>query len=118
VSLIRNIKQSRKRKELRVRSKLALNRELPRVSVNRSLKYIYGQLIDDNTGHTLVSCSSLEMDSIKGDKKTIAKAIGIELAKRSIKQGVSAVRFDRGRFLYHGRVKSFAEGLREGGLKF
>lgn len=117
MSLIRENKQRRERRQLRVRSKLALNKEMPRISVYKSLKYIYGQVIDDNTGTTIASCSSLEFDKVSGDKKDIAKAIGIELAKRSIKKGISSVRFDRGRFLYHGRVKAFAEGLIEGGLK-
>lgn len=117
MSLIRENKKRRERRQLRVRGKLATNKELPRISVHRSLKYIYGQVIDDNTGTTLASCSSLELDKVNGDKKAIAKAIGIELAKRSIKKGISSVRLDRGRFLFHGRVKAFAEGLIEGGLK-
>lgn len=117
MSLIRENKQRRQRRQLRVRSKLAVNKELPRISVHKSLKYIYGQVIDDNTGSTIASCSSLELNSVPGDKKAIAKAIGIELAKRSISKGISSARFDRGRFLFHGRVKAFADGLKEGGLK-
>jgi len=117
VSLIRENKQRRERRKLRVRSKLAINKELPRISVHKSLKFIYGQVIDDNTGSTIASCSSLELKNVSGDKKNIAKAIGIELAKRSLSKGISSVRFDRGRFLFHGRVKAFAEGLIEGGLK-
>jgi large subunit ribosomal protein L18 len=118
VSLIRELKQRRTRIKLRVRNKLAGNKDLPRVSVNRSLKNISGQVIDDNLGTTLASCSSIELDKLKGDKSEIAKAVGIELAKRSLSKGISSIRFDRGRFLYHGRVKAFADGLREGGLKF
>ena len=117
MSLIRENKQRRERRKLRVRSKLASNQEMPRVSVFRSLNQIYGQLIDDNSGNVIASCSSLELEAISGDKKIVARAIGLELAKRSVNNGVSAARFDRGRFLYHGRVKAFAEGLREGGLK-
>jgi large subunit ribosomal protein L18 len=118
VSLIRDLKRRTVRKELRVRSKLAKNKQLPRVSVFKSLKYIYGQVIDDKTGNTLVSCSSLELKDIPGDKKTVAKAIGLELAKRSKAKGISSIKFDRGSFLYHGKIKAFADGLREGGLQF
>lgn len=118
MSLVRDLKRRRNRKQLRVRTKIARNKELPRVSVYKSLKYIYGQVIDDKAGVTLVSCSSLEVDNIKGDKKSVAKAIGLELAKRSREKGISSIRFDRGKFLFHGRIKAFADGLREGGLKF
>lgn len=117
MSLLREIKQRRARKALRVRSKF-VKKDLPRVSVYKSLKYIYGQIIDDITGQTLVSCSSLEVKDITGNKKDKAKDIGLELAKRTLKKGITSIRFDRGRFLYHGRIKAFAEGLREGGLKF
>ena len=93
----------------------------PRVSVFRSLNQIYAQLIDDKQQHTLVSCSSLELSKgkkkLSGDKKEIAHAVGVELAKRSVKKGIEKAVFDRGCYLYHGRVKSLAEGLREGGLK-
>jgi large subunit ribosomal protein L18 len=117
VSLIRKAKQRRKRRELRVRSSLTSKRHLPRVSIFRSLKHFYGQLIDDVKGVTIASCSSLELEKLSGDKKNIAKSVGMELSKRSLKKGISEACFDRGRFLYHGRVKLFADGLREGGLK-
>lgn len=117
MSLIRKNNQRRKRRELRIRSRLTSNTGLHRISIFRSASHIYGQLIDDNVGATLASCSTIELKNLSGDKKAIAKAIGIELAKKSLEKGISKAQFDRGRFLYHGRVKAFAEGLREGGLK-
>jgi len=89
----------------------------PRVSVCRSLKHIYAQIIDDINQRTLVSFSSLKFEVV-GDKKTIAHAIGLELAKRAQKEGIEQVVFDRGKRKYHGRVKAIAEGMREGGMKF
>jgi len=117
VSLLRKLKQRRERRKLRVRKEFAKS-DLPRVSVFRSAKHLYGQLINDDAGKTIVAFSTVQMkDDIKGDKKSVAHAIGVELAKRAIKEGVSQAAFDRGPFLYHGRVKAFADGLREGGLK-
>lgn len=104
------------RRKLRVRSRLKNNTSLKRISVFRSLNNIYAQIIDDVTHATVVSCSSLEMKDIKGDKKVVAHAIGKELAKRAQEKGIVSAVFDRGACLYHGRVKSLADGLREGGL--
>lgn len=104
-----------KRRVMRVRSKLS--NSLPRVSVFRSLNHIYAQVIDDQAQATLLSCSSLELDKLSGDKKAIAFGVGKELAKRAQAKGIQAAVFDRGGFLYHGRVKALADGLREGGLK-
>ena len=115
MSVLRKIKNRAKRRALRVRNKFKT--ELPRVSVFRSLNNIYAQIIDDNTHSTLVSCSSLELKNIKGDKSAVANAVGKELASRAKDKGISVAVFDRGRFLYHGRVKALAEGLRDGGLK-
>ena len=115
MSILRRIKERAKKRTLRVRRKLKT--DLPRVSVCRSLNNIYAQIIDDNAHKTLVSCSSLELKNIKGDKKTIANQVGKELAKRAQEKGLTEATFDRGRCLYHGRVKALAEGLREGGLK-
>lgn len=106
------------RRALRVRAKVKRYGMPPRVSVFRSLNHMYAQIIDDMKQQTVVSCSSLEMSDIKGDKKVVAHAIGIELAKRAKAQGIEAVVFDRGRFKFHGRVKALADGLREGTLKF
>src|SRR5256885_13509451 len=96
----------------RVRSKVKRYGMPPRVSVFRSLKHMYAQIIDDMNQNTLASCSSLEMDTLKGDKSAIAYALGLELAKRAKEKGVDKVVFDRGRFKFHGRVKALADGLR------
>jgi large subunit ribosomal protein L18 len=117
VSLKKRIKQRTKRRQLRVRFKLQNPSNLLRVSDFRSLNYIYAQLIDDANNQTLLSCSSLELKKLSGTKSEIAKAVGHELAKRALQKGVSKVIFDRGSYLFHGRVKSLAEGLREGGLQ-
>lgn len=115
MSLIRKIKKRTASRVLRVRSKF-ISSGLPRVSVFRSLKYIYAQIIDDVNQKTLASCSSLELKTLTGDKTAIAKDVGLELAKRAKTAGIEKAVFDRGRYLYHGRVQSLAEGLREGGL--
>ncbi len=106
------------RRVLRVRAKVKRYGMPPRVSVFRSLKHMYAQIIDDMSQQTLASCSSLELDGLEGDKTAVAHAIGLELAKRAKAKGVDAVVFDRGRFKFHGRVKALADGLREGTLKF
>jgi large subunit ribosomal protein L18 len=77
---------------------------------------MYAQIIDDVQQVTLVSCSTLDVE-VKGDKKAQAQAVGIELAKRAKSKGIAHAKFDRGHFLYHGRVKALAEGLREGGME-
>ena len=106
------------RRTMRVRAKVKRYGMPPRVSVFRSLNHIYAQIVDDMAQQTIASCSSLELQGIKGDKKTVAHAIGLELAKRAKAKGVNTVVFDRGRFKFHGRVKSLADGLREGTLNF
>lgn len=100
-----------------MRRRIKTDSTLPRVSVFRSLKQIYAQIIDDAARTTLVSCSSLEFKKMTGDKKTVAHKVGLELAKRAQAQGLATVVFDRGSFLFHGRVKALADGLKEGGLK-
>ena len=112
----RKDKATQKRRELRVRSRIKRNISVPRVSVFRSLNNIYAQVIDDSVHKTVASCSSLDIE-FKGDKKAIARAVGLELAKRAKAQGVDKAVFDRGSFLYHGRVQALAEGLREGKLQ-
>ena len=116
MSIKKKIKAGAKRRALRTRKRFK-NSTLPRVSVFRSLRHIYAQIIDDSAQKTLVSCSTLDLKELTGDKKVVAHSIGLELAKRAKDKGLSAVLFDRGRFLYQGRVKALAEGLREGGLK-
>lgn len=118
VSIKRKIAAQKKRRKLRVASRIKQGKvERVRVSVFRSLKNIYAQLIDDAAGKTIVSSSSLALQGIKGDKKAIAHAVGLELAKQAKEKSISTAVFDRGRFLYHGRVQALAEGLREGGLQ-
>jgi len=117
VSVTRRDRARGNRRQVRVRSRIKQRSTLPRVSVFRSLKHIYAQVIDDNTHNTLVSCSSLELKETSGDKKAHAYAIGQELAKRMLEKGIETAVFDRGRCAYHGRLKAMAEGLRESGLK-
>lgn len=114
---IRKIQQKRQRRAQRVRKTLSQKTSLMRVSVFRSLNHIYAQIIDDQAQKTVAAASSLKMKIDKADKKAIAKSVGIELAKKALDAKVEKACFDRGSYLYHGRVKSLAEGLREGGLK-
>lgn len=111
----KDIQRQTHRRALRVRSRIGKG-STPRVSVFRSASHIYAQVIDDKTSATIASCSSLELKNLTGDKKQIAQNVGKELAKRASEKGVKSAIFDRGPFLYHGRVKALAEGLREGGL--
>lgn len=110
----------RRRIRYGIRSKIQGSATRPRVSVYRSNKEIYVQLIDDVAGHTLCAASSKEQEikSQGGTKSEQAKLVGMSLAKKASAQGVEAVVFDRGGYLYHGRIKSLADGAREGGLKF
>jgi large subunit ribosomal protein L18 len=91
--------------------------ERPRLSVFKANQHIYAQLIDDNAGKTLAAASSLEVKS-KGKKMEIATAVGKLIATKAAAKNIKAVKFDRGGFAYHGRVKALAEGAREGGLEF
>jgi large subunit ribosomal protein L18 len=115
MSIERKLRDRKLRRQLRVRRNVKAHSAV-RISVFRSLKHIYGQVIDDNNGITLVSCSTKEL-ATSGEKSVQAKVIGVELAKRALSKGISQAAFDRGPYLYHGRVKQFVEGLREGGLK-
>ncbi len=117
MSIQRKIKNGRKRRAFHVRNKLRRDNILPRISVFRSLRYIYAQIIDDAQHETLVSYSSLLLET-KGSKSDVAKNVGKELARLALEKGIKQVAFDRGRFLYHGRVKALADGAREGGLQF
>ena len=112
-------KASRERRHLRVRKKVFGTPERPRLSVYRSEKNIYAQIIDDINSVTLVSASSLDKDfSAKGGNKDGAKLVGELVAKKAINSGVTEVVFDRGGYIYHGRVQQLAEAAREAGLKF
>jgi large subunit ribosomal protein L18 len=110
----------RQRIHNRIRRRIAGTSERPRLAVFRSLKHIYAQLIDDTKGHTIVSASSHEKGSPIGNGGNLAgaKALGKLIAERAIAKGVKKVVFDRGGYLYHGRVKAVAEAAREAGLEF
>lgn len=109
----------RRRIHNRVRKKITGTAARPRLSVYRSNKSIYAQIIDDLTGHTLTSASSVEEAVEKTmNKSEQAKAVGKILAERATQLNISAVVFDRGGYLYHGRVKALADGAREAGLSF
>ena len=108
----------RQRIHKRIRRRIAGTAERPRLAVFRSLSHIYAQVIDDVKGHTLAAASSAEKNGANGGNLTGAKAIGKLVAERAKDHGVEAVVFDRGGYLYHGRVKALAEAAREAGLKF
>ncbi len=113
----------RKRRHVRVRAKVSGTSGRPRLNVYRSSAHIYAQVIDDVAGRTLVSASDLEDEVMQkaGDgaaKTARAAAVGQAIAERAKAAGIDSVIFDRGGFLYHGRVKAVADGAREGGLKF
>lgn len=101
----------------RIRKNVTGTTSVPRLSVFRSNKQIYAQIIDDSTGTTLVSASSYKKD-LSGNKVEQAATVGKEIAEKAIKAGIERVVFDRNGYLYHGRVKSLADSAREGGLKF
>jgi large subunit ribosomal protein L18 len=111
--------EKRLRIKRRVRGKISGSAELPRLSVFKSNKEIYAQLIDDKEGKTLVSASSRDKGvDAKGTKTEISTAVGKAIAAKAIAAGIEAIVFDRNGFVYHGRVKALADGAREGGLKF
>lgn len=113
------------RKSMKLKRKLRVRRRIfgitskPRLSVFRSNKYIYGQLIDDTTGKT-ITCIQAEAPKLHAGKNKIdaAATVGMDIAKKAIEMKIKEVVFDRNGYRYHGRVKSFAEGARKGGLKF
>ena len=112
-------KAQRIKRHKRVRSKVSGTPERPRLSVFRSEKHIYCQIIDDTKGVTLCSASTVEKDfEGLGSNKTAANKVGRMVAERALQQGITAVVFDRGGNIYHGRVQALAEGAREGGLQF
>ncbi len=117
----KNDNDSRKRRQRRIRMKISGTPERPRLNVFRSLHHIYAQVIDDVAGHTLVSASTIDTDiveQVSGKKKQEQAAIvGKIVAQRALDAGIQEVVFDRGGYIYHGRVKALADGAREGGLK-
>lgn len=108
----------RKERHERVRSKICGTREIPRLCVFRSNANIYAQIINDEDGITLVSASSLENKDKIGSNKEAATLVGESLAKKAKAAGITKVVFDRGGYLYHGRVKALADACRDGGLEF
>lgn len=117
VKLDRN--EARQKRHLRVRKHISGTAQRPRLNVFRSLKNIYAQIIDDEAGVTLVSASSQEKDfTAYGGNVEAAKAVGAAVAKRAVEKGITEVVFDRGGYIYHGRVAALAEAAREAGLKF
>ena len=109
---------SRTKKKLRIRRKITGSTEKPRLSIFRSARHMYAQIIDDSKGVTLVSASTLDVDGLKGSNKSTAAAIGKEIAKRALAKKIEAVVFDRNGFKYTGRVKALADEARAGGLAF
>jgi len=122
--MARSTREARERRHDRLRKKVNGTTERPRLNVFRSLEHIYAQVIDDTVGHTIASASTLDEEvkkllGKKGKPKLEeAKIVGQIIAARAKEKGVSAVVFDRGGNIYHGRVKALAEGAREGGLDF
>ena len=111
--------KQRLKRHVRVRAKISGTAERPRLCVYRSNANIYAQVIDDTTGKTLVCASSVEKDFTQyGGNKEAAKAVGKLVAERALAAGIENVVFDRGGYVYHGRVLELAQGAREGGLKF
>ena len=111
--------KARLKRHKRVRSKISGTAECPRLNVYRSTNNIYAQLIDDVKGVTLASASTLDKEiDVYGGNKEAARKVGELIAKRAADKGITDVVFDRGGYIFHGRVKELAEGAREGGLKF
>jgi large subunit ribosomal protein L18 len=114
-----SVHQARLRRHRRVRGKVRGTAGRPRLAVFRSNRGIFAQLVDDDGGRTLAACSWIDLPkSFKGDKSAQALEVGKRLAAAAKKAGVESVVFDRGGYLYHGRVKALADGAREGGLQF
>lgn len=113
-----NIKNRRLRIKKGIRKKLEGTSDRPRLSVFRSNKVIYAQIIDDSKGHTLMASSSVELDKKGGVNLTISKSVGKKVAEKALANGIKEIVFDRNGYLYHGNIKALAEGAREGGLKF
>ncbi|HBA93064.1 MAG TPA: 50S ribosomal protein L18 [Ruminococcaceae bacterium] len=110
---------ARKKRHVRVRGKISGTAECPRLNVYRSLSNIYAQLIDDVAGVTIAQASTVEKDFAQyGGNVEAAKAVGKKIAERAIEKGVKECVFDRGGYVYHGRVAAVADGAREGGLEF
>ena len=120
--ITKNVKERHQRRKLRIRKKIVGTAQRPRLSVSRTLKHIYAQIVDDQKGHTVIAVSSLSKDlqeELKSVKSPVdrCKVVGKAVAKLALEKNIKQVVFDRSGSLYHGRVKAVAEGAREGGLK-
>ncbi|HOJ09495.1 MAG TPA: 50S ribosomal protein L18 [Clostridiales bacterium] len=115
-----NSNKDRQKKHLRIRNKVFGTTERPRLNVFRSLNNIYAQIIDDTTGMTLVAASTLDIKGKinYGGNKEAAKEVGRCIGERALEKGIKRVVFDRGGYIYHGRVKELADAAREAGLEF
>lgn len=112
------MKKQKVRRKRSIRMKINGTGERPRLTVFKSLKYISAQIIDDERGVTLVSASSQEKDMKSGKNAEVAKEVGLMLGKRAKEKNINEVVFDRNGYIYHGKIKSLADGARESGLKF
>ena len=120
--ITKNVKERHTRRRMRIRKKIVGTSERPRLSVSRTLKHVYAQVVDDEKGHTVIAVSSLSKElkeELKGVKSPVerCKVIGKTVAKLALEKNIKEVVFDRSGSLYHGRVRAVAEGAREGGLK-
>lgn len=119
---IKSRQASRKRRHRRVRTRVSGTAQRPRLNVFRSIKHIYAQVIDDESGQTLAAASSLDgalrAKMARGSDKDAARQVGMLVGQRSLDAGINTVVFDRGGYIFHGRVRELAEGAREAGLKF
>jgi len=119
--MAKNANEGRKRRQRRIRMKISGTPQRPRLNVFRSLHHIYAQVIDDVAGHTLVAASTMDKEvaaQVGGKKKSEQAAlVGKIVAQRALDAGIQEVVFDRGGYIYHGRIKALADGAREGGLK-
>ena len=117
MSIQKSIALRAKKRALRNRKKMTSRGSKLRVSIFRSLRHIGAQIVDDVKKHTVLSLSSYGV-SFDGDKKSVARQVGVALGKQAVAQDIKDVFFDRGKYKYHGRIQAFVEGLRESGLQF
>lgn len=108
----------RQKRHMKIRKDIFGTAECPRLNVFRSNSNLEAQIIDDNKGNTLVACSTMELKLENGSNIEAAKKVGEKLAAKALEKGIENVVFDRGGYLYHGRIKAFADACREAGLKF
>lgn len=110
--------EGRARRKLRIRKKVSGTTERPRLTVFRSNKQIYAQVVDDSNGSTLAVATSLKIDKAEANKSQVAEQVGVAIAEACKGKGITQVVFDRNGYIYHGRVKALADGARKGGLEF